>query len=201
MRSQFQVPEGASPIEDASGLILKIWTYDDLCAAEAENILQAVNIHLKRRKEPSRMWFTEKYIRKVHYDMFESVWKWAGVYRESSYTIGILPSQIRDEIAKLCGDVRYWTTQKANPMSVLESAVRIHHRLAWIHPFQNGNGRHARLMADIYLHAHGFSLPIWPSSDISKEGRTRKQYLQAIRRADNGDFRLLLEYTARYLPN
>jgi len=29
-----------------------------------------------------------------------------------------------------------------------EIAVRFHHRLVSIHPFPNGNGRHARLMAD-----------------------------------------------------
>jgi fido (protein-threonine AMPylation protein) len=29
--------------------------------------------------------------------------------------------------------------------------VRFHHRLVLIHPFPNGNGRHARLMADLLV--------------------------------------------------
>lgn len=194
------MPSGASPIEDASGLIAEgIVNYADLCAAEAENILQAVNLHLKRRKNPNRAWLTEEYLCKVHRDMFRDVWKWTGSYRRSEYNIGVPPHQIREEIGKFCEDVRCWDSQKENSMSVLERAVRVHHRLAWIHPFPNGNGRHARLMADIYLHSNSHPVPTWPSLDISKEGQARKRYLQAVRKADNGDFKLLLEYTAHYL--
>ena len=35
-----------------------------------------------------------------------------------------------------------------------EIAVRFHHRLVQIHPFPNGNGRHARLIADLSLAGH-----------------------------------------------
>lgn len=197
---QFETPKDATPIEDLSGLLpAVIYTYADLCAAEAENILRGSLSHLKRRKNPRQAWFTEEYLRKVHRDMFDSVWEWAGKYRHTLLNLGVPPERIHEEVHKLCGDVQYWSSVVDQPMSILEQAVRIHHKLAWIHPFPNGNGRHARLMADIYLYSHRHPLPMWPSSDIAKASDVRARYLEAIRAADDGNFTPLMEYTDQYM--
>ncbi|MBI4424426.1 MAG: Fic family protein, partial [Elusimicrobia bacterium] len=71
---------------------------------------------------------------------------------------------------------------------------------SWIHPFRNGNGRHARLVADIYLRSHGHGLPVWPSAPLAANGAARDEYLRAVREADLGDFLPLVGYTKRYLP-
>jgi Fic family protein len=57
------------------------------------------------------------------------------------------------EVRALLDDARYWTAHGTYPS--LEAAVRFHHRLVAIHPWVNGNGRHARLMADILVCAQG----------------------------------------------
>lgn len=194
---KFKVTEGATPIEDTSDLVPGgLLTYQDLCAAEAENILKAVNLHLKRRKNPKNNWLTDEYIRKVHRDMFKSVWRWAGTYRKSELNIGVLVHSIREEIAKLRRDAAFWNTEKAN-MPVLERAIRIHHRLTWIHPFRNGNGRHARMISDIYLHAHNHSRPVWYETSLSTPGEMRSQYLKAVREADLGNFKPLMDITSK----
>lgn len=193
---------GTTPIDDISGLIPPgIRNYSDLSAAEAENIIGAWNKHLRRRHNPSRPWFTETFLRKVHTDMFAKVWSWAGHYRKSEYNIGVAVHKIREEIYKLCEDLKYWNSLKKNKMPILERAVRIHHRLAWVHPFPNGNGRHARMIADIYLFSNRHPLPLWPISKLSAQGRSRKDYLNALRSADKGDFHALMEYTIRFLPS
>lgn len=197
---RFNVPQGATPIDDLSGLIPEgILTYADLSAVEAENIFQAANKHLHRRKNLTRRGFTEDYVRKVHRDMFGSVWTWAGSYRQSNYNLGVPVELIRDEIQKLSDDQRYWDSSLANSMSILERAVRIHHRLAWIHPFPNGNGRHARMMMDIYLYAHRQPLTLWPSDKMSQDGNERAHYHAALKKADSGDFKDLIEFTKKYL--
>ncbi len=43
-------------------------------------------------------------------------------------------------------------------LEYLSKSIRIHHRLVKIHPFVNGNGRHARLVSDIYLFSHNYNL-------------------------------------------
>ena len=92
---------------------------------------------------------------------------------------------------KLIDDLAFW----AKAWVPLEIAVRAHHRLAWIHPYENGNGRHARFIGDMILHSLGYPYPIWPTHH---ESGARKTYLQAMREADKGDFFLLIDYFIQY---
>ena len=76
---KFKSPVGTTPIDDISGLKLDwITSYEDLNIAEAENILSAMAKHFGRRKNPKSDWLTDSFLRKVHKDMFGSVWNWAG---------------------------------------------------------------------------------------------------------------------------
>lgn len=169
-----------------------------LNAAEAENILQATTKRLRRRNNPKRRWLTDDLIRKVHREMFGEVWEWAGQYRGVELNIGVKPFQIAEEIQKLCGDVEFWDAATKNPLPVLERACRAHHRLAWIHPFRNGNGRHARLISDMYLRAHNLPLPIWPNSEITRDGGARDEYLKALRAGDRHDFAPLVKLLGKF---
>ncbi len=198
---RFEVPEGATPIEDAEGLIPgAILTYGDLCVVEAENILAAAGRHLARRKNPGGAWLDEPFIRRLHGDMFGMVWRWAGKYRQVELNVGVAPDRVIDEIGRLVGDFRHWNSLAPEEMPVLESAVRLHHRLTWIHPFPNGNGRHSRMIADIYLNSRKHPLPDWPDVDLTEASRTRRAYLAALRAADGGDFAPLIASTRSLLP-
>lgn len=191
----FEQPDGATPIEDLDGLRLTgVTTLGDLNAVEAENILEAVRIHLGGRKKLLPGALRDDYVLRVHRDMLGNVWEWAGRFRTSELTIGVAPYLVPADIATLCHDVRSWDIQTEAPLSVVERSARLHHRLTRIHPFRNGNGRHARLMADIYLRAHDHPLPDWPDN-IGHKGDTRKSYIEALRSADKGDYSLLVGFT------
>jgi len=69
--------------------------------------------------------------------------------------------------------------------------------LVKIHPFPNGNGRHSRLCADILI-SHIFNQKIfsWGSNNNrSKQVNIRKQYINAILSADEGDINPLLKFS------
>lgn len=68
-----------------------------------------------------------------------------------------------------------------------EVAARFHHRLVWIHPFPNGNGRHARLLTDLLLAASGAEPFTWGRGDLEHAGEARERYLAALRAADARD--------------
>jgi Fic-DOC domain mobile mystery protein B len=195
---KFETPDGATPIDDADGLLIAAENMADLSAAESENVLKATTKRLGRRNNPKRQWLTEELIRTVHAEMYGDVWEWAGRYRDVELTIGVPHHRIREEIKKLCDDIWFWDSEATSPPTVVERACRLHHRLAWIHPFRNGNGRHARLISDIYLHAHGQPLPTWPSRDIAQKGGVRDDYLAALRAADKDDFEPLAKLLTRF---
>ena len=75
-----------------------------------------------------------------------------------------------------------------------ELAVRFHHQLVAIHPFPNGNGRHARLMADLLVQRLGMPRFSWGSVSLVDTGEVRSAYLEALRAADRHNMTLLLAF-------
>ena len=182
---------GVTTAGDISGLIPgHITTKQELNVWESRNILDAVKKNLSKR---TGFKIDEARLKKLHRDMFNRTWKWAGKYRASHVNIGIAPGHIPVEVRKLCDDAAYWDAH--NVYDEYECSARIHHRLVKIHPFYNGNGRHARLAADIYLYNKNKKLPVWPGAEIIKPVGFRERYIKALQDADNGDYKGIISIT------
>jgi Fic-DOC domain mobile mystery protein B len=184
---------GNTPLspEELADLIPNLATKEELNEWERENILRAREWAVGDRTT-ARDLASDDYVRKLHARMFDQTWKWAGEYRRTERNIGVAVHEIRELLMTLFGDVRYWIEN--NTYSPDEIAVRFHHRLVLIHPFPNGNGRHARLVADVFAMKLGRPTFSWGSANLAKEGEARPRYLEAIRAADNGDIRPLLNF-------
>ena len=186
-------PEGATPIDpdEAEGLLLThITTQGELNRWEQDNIVEALAWIDKTK--PTNI-LNEQFIKQLHKRMFGNVWKWAGKFRQSDKNIGVPWHQVPLYLKNMCEDVPVWIeTQKE---SSAEMAVRFHHRLVWIHPFPNGNGRHARLMADIFLENVLQDSPFtWGKSDLANPSEHRAKYINALQEADKGNFTPLLKF-------
>ncbi|MFA6915454.1 MAG: mobile mystery protein B [Parachlamydiales bacterium] len=193
MPERFEFPVGATSIGDCSGLI-PVWVQDlnDLNRVEAENIMNAQRKYLRGVVGDPKSWFQVKELKAIHQVMFGDVWEWAGVYRKSITSIGINPSLIPTQLAELCLEVSSWS-QYPVELTILEMAARVHHRLVFIHPFENGNGRFSRLIADRFLLAFRCQYPIWPSL-LNQEGVVRKDYIKTLKSADKGDYVPLVDF-------
>ena len=124
--------------------------------------------------------------------MFDQVWSWAGTFRNTERNIGIGPHLIQQETAQLFDDLRYWVDNVI--YNTDETAVRLHHRLVFIHPFPNGNGRHARLMADLLVRRAGAPAFTWGGGGLSDMNELRHSYIAALRRADRHDYASLIAF-------
>ncbi len=193
MIDAFEHPEGATPISDYSFLKLPwIHTQQDLNRAEAENIALAQKKYLNPPIQNPSKWFEPTVLKKIHKDMYGTVWEWAGKYRKEITSIGIKPYLIPTRLAELCKEVKCWLTEPVE-LTFVEQAARIHHKLVLIHPFENGNGRFSRLVADRYLMVRGCSCPMWPV-EIHKNGSLRDKYILALKIADQGDYQSLTNF-------
>ena len=193
MNKQFSFPQWATPIHDCSGLIPHwVCHLNDLNRVEAENILKAQRKYLRSPVSHPKLWFQVEQLKKIHRAMFGDVWDWAGAYRKSITSIGIRAGLIPSQLAEFCIEVLSWT-QYPVELTVVEMAARIHHRLVYIHPFENGNGRFSRLVADRFLLAFRCPYPIWPS-DLHQEGCSRKSYIHTLQLADKGDYGPLIAF-------
>ena len=85
----------------------------------------------------------------------------------------------------VAGLVESWATRYrglAGTEALVVGVTCSHHRLAWIHPFIDGNGRVARLHTHLMLHSMGLSHGLW--SPMRGLARTREQYYAKLNNAD-----------------
>lgn len=191
MTDLFQEPDDATPltIEEKRELIPSHIAFrSDLNEAEQGNIARAQDWALGRRREM----LDEKFVRELHRRMLGDVWRWAGKFRTSERNIGITHSPIPVALRQLLDDTKAWITNQT--FSVDEIAVRFHHRLVKIHPFPNGNGRHARLMADLLVLSLGGKRFSWGGANLQDSGDMRRRYITALQAADHHDIALLLQF-------
>jgi Fic-DOC domain mobile mystery protein B len=178
--------------EEQADLIPSLATREELNEWERDNILRARQWALSERQLSRWNPTDEEYIRELHGRMFDQTWKWAGTYRKTDKNLGIPVDQILGRLAQLIGNATYWLSHKTFDLD--ESAVRFHHELVVIHVFPNGNGRHARMIADVIAVKYGRSPFTWGSKDLIPPGEARDRYLSALRNADQGDIAPLLKF-------
>jgi Fic-DOC domain mobile mystery protein B len=167
-----------------------------LIPLEAENIRAAIVKYLAGKPSRRLAPFTLEWVLKLHKDMLAKVWVWAGRIRTIELNLGSPAWRIQTDLHDLLEDLRCWGGA-AMPMA--EQAATLHYRGVLIHPFENGNGRWARLLANIWLKQHDQPVTMWPEEGIT--GGTspiRTEYIQALKLADQCDMSVLIDLHMRY---
>lgn len=195
MGLELQYGDGQTPLDEEEKEDLKIksiTTQGELDEFEQLNIEKAVEWTIHSNLKPEKI-LTEKFVKDLHKKMFSDVWKWAGEFRRSEKNIGIKWTQIGIELKNLLDDTKYWI--KNNTFSPEEVAIKFKHRIVSIHCFPNGNGRHSRMMADIIMESI-FEKEIftWHQSNMVKADEIKKEYIDALKKADNGNVKPLIKF-------
>lgn len=194
MSNRLYAPDGVTPldVDEKEGLRFKhITTRGELDQLEQANIVEGLQ-WLKKQKHADIL--SDGFVCDLYKRLFGQVWKWAGSFRKTEKNIGVDPIQITIQLRQLLGDTRYWIEHKTYPP--MELAVRFHHKLVLIHLFPNGNGRHARIMADAMLTKLMDEPAIDWAGGYKLENMNERcdQYIVALRAADQHDFSKLLEF-------
>jgi len=161
---------------------------------EKEGIKRGLQYILKlSNKRPS---ITSQVIRDVHQISFGFVFPdWAGKFRSVDVEVGEYKpphySRVPEMIRNLCDDLQERLRHVSLPKfqekflaDVISLFAWFQHRFVWIHPFNDYNGRTARLLTNLLLLNLG--LPVLEIKADS--GRDRKRYIAAMEKADKHDF-------------
>jgi Fic-DOC domain mobile mystery protein B len=181
-----EFPEGATPLDpdDSAGLIPShITVQGQLNEWEHANIARGEEwaFGIKRRRI-----LAIDFLELLHKRMFGDTWSWAGRIRtKETLPIGVAPGQIRSELTLLLDDVQAQLTYRS--LGIAEIAARFHHRLVYIHPFPNGNGRFSRTMTDLFLFRSGLERFAW-GAHLESSGEARVRYIAALQAADKRDY-------------
>jgi Fic-DOC domain mobile mystery protein B len=194
-----ETDDGATPIDpdEVDDLIPEhLTTRSELNQWEARNIAHAREWLAGRRSfDP----LSDGDLAELHKQMFGATWKWAGQYRHtdpnvSPYGWTQVPVLVRELLANTKEQYR---RNDKSPDALCDIAMRFHHQLVRIHPWPNGNGRHAREATDALLRAWGLPPFTWGGSDLATHGDVRQRYIAALRAADGQDYGPLREFLKR----
>jgi len=130
--------------------------------------------------------------------MFGNVWTWAGKKRKTNKNIGVDKIQIEIQLKNLIGDFHYWCNQS---LDIIEISGMLHHRLVYIHPFNNGNGRWARFIVNIFLRYNLNAYLDFPEDELALTTTIRIEYIKALQKADDLDYKPLIKIHEKYLKN
>ena len=176
--------------EERVGLIPTwIVTRDDLNRAERENIAAALRWAHRRRFDV----LDPEQLLTLHRRMYGDIWRWAGEPRTSEKNIGRADWwALREHLHALLGNIRAQVEHGGRDADAI--ALDFHHQLVAIHVFPNGNGRHARLAADLLAERLDRVPYSWGRKDLVDVGDARAAYVAALRAADRGDLDPLLAF-------
>jgi len=160
---------------------------------EAKNHYEALEFLSDLVERGKRHTASEVLIRNLHkLIMLETDKNWAGKYRNSDVFIAGSshkpPSAI--EVPILVRNLVYWLNQNRKKLHPVELAAIFHHKLVYIHPFFDGNGRTARLVMNLLLMQVGYPLVVILKND-------RKKYYQVLNRADKKDYTPFVRFIAQ----
>ncbi len=186
MGLKLEFPQGATPLDpdDAAGLLPShISTQRQLNEWEYANVARGETWAFSIRR---RRILTIEFLQALHRRMFGDTWEWAGKIRmKETLPVGVSPEQIRPELLVLLDDVQFQIEHRT--WSIAEITARFHHRLVYIHPFPNGNGRFSRTMTDLLLYRSGCERFQW-GADLERHGEARGRYITALQAADRNDY-------------
>lgn len=159
---------------------------------EAKNHLDAINF-INRYKGDLK----EEFILKLHSIILKNISeKFAGRYRENPVRIfkGDVSFPSYEKVPQLVKNLIYWYKLNKPKMHPFELAVIFSMKLVSIHPFVDGNGRISRLVMNFLLKKKNYP---W----INIYLKQRAEYLKAVRKANDEEYKTILEFCIRSLKD
>lgn len=159
---------------------------------EAKNHQEALEYLYDLVGKDRKNTFSDNLIRSLNQIVQQNIDKeWAGKYRNSGVVIGGASHRPPEaiEVPKLMAELVEWY-EKNKKMNKIELASILHHKLVYIHPFFDGNGRTSRLVMNIILMRAGFPLVVVLKND-------RKRYYSTLSEADKGNYKPFVNFIAR----
>ena len=112
----------------------------------------------------------------------------AGAWRERQVAVGRHEAPVSTELPRFVAAWQDRYSQVRQGEASIVALAAAHHRLAWMHPFLDGNGRVARLHTHLGLHAMGLTRGLWsPLRGFARSVDTYRALLQAADEARQGD--------------
>lgn len=174
--AQFEAGSRGRVLKNLPGIRLK----REMDALEAVKLAEATDYAI--RHISAQHCFSAQDICALHRQWLGKVYPWAGEYRQVNISKGGFAFAMSAQIPRLMEELEITVLAAKTPCNfdepknVIEALAVIHCELVLIHPFREGNGRLARLLATLMALQAG--LPLLDFSGI--RGKKREAYFAAV---------------------
>jgi len=116
--------------------------------------------------------FTSEDIRRLHGNWLGKIYPWAGSYRSVNMSKDGFPFAAAGQIERLMGELERGPLQDFTPCRFTEHGAQakalavVHAELTLIHPFRDGNGRCARMLATLAAIHQGMERDYGPMTEV-----------------------------------
>jgi Fic family protein len=170
------------------GMTVKHKSLGDVLAAQ--NHPHAMEIIREMAFDP-RHKISESDLKNIHLVIADQLVAHPGEYRQYDVSVagaGFTPPPYY-EISQHIAELLQFINENPDELTPIELGAHAHYHLAWIHAFEDGNGRMARLLLNFILVRNKYPFVVIKSVE-------RKKYIECLRLADNGDFAPFLHFIA-----
>ena len=162
---------------------------------------KSVRDHLEARNHPKAISYVESLkdrdlmeiaVLELHGIIFLGILENTGSFRKSQVFIegsDYLPPPAF-EVPVLIKELLEWLRKNPEELRPVEVAAVFHHRFVSVHPFDDGNGRVARLLMNLLLIKRGYPFTVVRNYD-------RRRYYDTLRKADGGDLAPFVNFIGR----
>lgn len=160
---------------------------------EIKNHKEALDYLYELISRKNNIIITEALIRSLNYIVVQNTDKnFAGKYRDGNVIIAGADHKPPEaiDIPKFMQELTSFIKVNKIKMHPVELAAVIHHKLVFIHPFFDGNGRTARLIQNIITMQKGYPLTIILKND-------RKKYYKTLSQADKGELTPFVNFVGK----
>ena len=146
--------------------------------------------------------FTANDICAIHKDWLGGIYSWAGHYRNVDLSKGdfrfaharYIPESMNDFERKILK--KYTPCHFQDKDQLAEALATVHIEFIQIHPFREGNGRLARVLADLMALQNGF-----PTLNYGKMNKNKPRYIKAIHAGANNNFEPMKELFSKIIKD
>jgi fido (protein-threonine AMPylation protein) len=168
-------------LEEARNLLVEGITPKDRTLREIYDLQNTEKVFFEIYKNEDKLKLNHDLIIKIHDDLLNNIDERKGyrktdirvVHSNFDATPGMYVKTDMDLLLK-------WLEDNKNKLHPLVLGIVFHHKFEKIHPFYDGNGRTGRMIMNLILLKNNF-----PPIVIHK--KTRKDYLESMQDADEGD--------------
>ncbi|RDC63988.1 Fic/DOC family protein [Adhaeribacter pallidiroseus] len=180
--------------------LLGLKTGDEVALAEFEGFLKAEILLTEALTKRTK--FNIAYILKIHRLALGHLYSFAGKYRDVNISKGGFPFAAARFLAQTMQDFEEEVLRKLpNTYESKEVLIRdiavVHGEILVIHPFREGNGRTARILANLMTRKQGY-----PALEFEKVGEEEFEfYIAAVQKAAEKDYSPMIAFIKAIFPD